>query len=809
MQIFCISTAPNRKAKQWREEALTWAQLKQRCGEVKRTDETVAEFSAMSPEKQSDIKDVGGFVGGKLADGKRDKSSVLSRSLVTLDADFADDRLLETFKKSWPGVAAICYSTHKHTTERPRLRLVIPLNRDVTPDEYEPISRRIAERIGIEYFDHTTHDINRLFFWPSASSDGAFYYNVALGKPLDVDDVLATYKDYHDVCEWPMASKENRIISKLAKKVGDPTEKTGFIGAFCRAYTVPEAIEAFLSDVYRPAESSDRYAYIKGSTSGGAVIYPYNDKVKDAFMYSHHESDPVSGRLCNAFDLVRLHKYGHLDADAKPNTPVDRLPSYIAMQDLCRGDKKVCAEVRARADHDFDGIDFQTLNADGTVANDVEQWADNLSLDRKGRIEKNLKNIYLIIMNDERIKTRYNLFTCHDIAEGPYLTDAAGPREVDDEILGKIAEYIESTYGLSLTVKKIDEALTATRTARGLDPVKDFITAEQWDSTERVKTLLVDYLGADDRSEIRELTKRWMIAAVMRVYKPGTTFQNVLTLIGPQGTGKSTFLKYLAGGPDYFTDNLDVGALDKERREATQGKWIIELSDLTGLSRADWQSLKSYISRDVDSGRAAYARRPENAKRRFVFAATTNDAGFLRDSDKGNRRWWVIDCPGIKRDWRQELRDNVPQIWAEAYHYYKTGESVELSDATRAYIEAEQFNHSEDADDPLPGQIDEYLDTLLPEDWDLWTNARRRSYYKDLDPLEVVGRVRRNEFCAVAFLSEYPLKGFYAQGKALSRKINAYMNTKNNWASVYKRFSGYGLQRGFARDLTPHDADNL
>src|SRR5690606_19710806 len=127
--------------------------------------------------------------------------------------------------------------------------------------------------------------------------------------------------------------------TKLVTKQGNPLEKTGVVGAFCRVYDIHAAIEKFLPGIYEPVdESRSRYTYVLGSTVGGAVIYD-----NGLFLYSHHATDPCSGRLVNAFDLVRLHKFGDLDDDAKPDTPVNRLPSFTEMANLALNDPDVAA----------------------------------------------------------------------------------------------------------------------------------------------------------------------------------------------------------------------------------------------------------------------------------------------------------------------------------------------------------------------------------------------------------------------------------------------------------------------------------
>ena len=88
----------------------------------------MAEYLRMSREEQSAIKDVGGFVGGYLANGTRKTANVLYRTLVTLDIDFGTPDVWDDFTLNFD-CAAMIYSTHKHTKEKPRCRIVIPTDR--------------------------------------------------------------------------------------------------------------------------------------------------------------------------------------------------------------------------------------------------------------------------------------------------------------------------------------------------------------------------------------------------------------------------------------------------------------------------------------------------------------------------------------------------------------------------------------------------------------------------------------------------------------------------------------------------------
>ena len=387
-----IATGSSRKSTSWKNEEVLWSDFANRLQTVTRTQETLAEYRAMSKPRRDEIKDVGGFVGGAVKGGRRKAETIMQRRLLTLDLDYVtvSDSPWETVELIL-GCAAVLYSTHSSTPRAPRLRLVIPLARPVTPDEYTAIARRVAADIGIDLFDDTTYEPHRLMYWPSASRDAEYRYFVSDGPWLDPDEQLMRYNDWRDPSEWPMSSRKQDIMQRLAKKQGDPTEKKNVVGAFCRVYSIEDAIEAFLPEVYIKC-GEGRYTFAGGSTSGGLVLYE-----DGKFAYSHHGTDPISGKLCNAFDLVRLHMFGDKDDDAAPGTPVSRLPSYTAMSDIAINDEAVR--------HDLAMARLKELSDQwDDLPEEETDWLKELSVSAKGTFEATIDNASLI----DRKSTRLN-----------------------------------------------------------------------------------------------------------------------------------------------------------------------------------------------------------------------------------------------------------------------------------------------------------------------------------------------------------------------------------------------------------------
>ena len=386
-----ISLGNKRTDKVWTQTTYSLEQFEARISRTIRTAETVAEYQRLPKAKQDSIKDVGGFVLGRLDKGRRKKDAVLARSALTLDMDFATPSIMEEIELFF-SFFAYFYSTHKHTSEHPRLRLIIPLSREVTAEEYQAVARKVAEDIGMELFDDTTYEPSRLMYWPSTSQDGAFVFKKLEGDFLNPDQVLARYQNWKDTTEWPVSSRQNKLLERAMAKQSDPLEKTGLIGAFNRTYTITEAIEKFLGEVYKASSIPGRFDYVHATTSAGLVIYD------DKFAYSHHATDPYGHRLLSAFDLVRLHLFGDQDDEDKKDTT--KQPSYKAMQDF------VLKDVATR-----ETLARERL-ADATLEfTDRDNWQSSLELDKTGRVKDTLSNIATILHFDPNLQNIvYNEF---------------------------------------------------------------------------------------------------------------------------------------------------------------------------------------------------------------------------------------------------------------------------------------------------------------------------------------------------------------------------------------------------------------
>lgn len=784
-----IATGRSRSARSWKSQKMTWSALANLLAEPTVTNETAAEYAKMSKADQGQKKDVGGFVGGYIPkNGRRVRGSVKERYLITLDADNPGEDFIVDLDMELGGMEYVLYSTHSHTADNPRYRVIIPVDRAMQPDEYQAVSRRIADNIGIESFDPSTHQAERLMYWPSHPKDVEYVYQRGEGNLVSVDQCLSTYRDWRDTSLWPTSEKESQIRLDAAKKQGNPLEKKGLIGAFCRCYSITEAIHKFLPEVYEPTAVEDRYTYVAGSSVGGLVIYD-----NDTFAYSNHATDPISGKLVNAFDLVRIHLFG--DKDPADETAVTKLPSYKAMIDFVNEDgaAPVLLDKERMADMDFDDI-----------TEDDEDFLSKLKRDKNGTPESDVFNCLVVLKQDPALKGKirldefaHRLVVIDDLPwrgkdETPYWTDT------DDACLRNYfaTKYLIKGKGI------IDDALQEVTQYNKFHPVRQYLTGLTWDGECRVDTLFIDYIGAEDTEYIRAVTRKWMCGAIARVMEPGVKFDTAIVLYGSQGLGKSLILERL--GRKWFNNSL-VDIKTKDALEQIQGSWINELAELAPTYKNDNEIVKAFISRTSDRFRSPYGRRTEEYPRQCVFAGSTNNLMFLKDRT-GNRRFWPITGDKdrkTKNAW-ELASEEIDQLWAEAFTYWAEGEPLVLEGELEEEALRIQLSHTEGGE--LVGLIEEYLDMLLPEDWETMDIYDRRDYVANYGDDDHCGSVQRERVCALEIWCEVLGGDRKNLQNAKAREIIDILQSIKGWSPYSKsvgkmRFGKlYGVQRAFIRD---------
>lgn len=488
MRELNIAYGNNRQAKRWVNKAIRFDDLKERLRVPIRTTESAEEYAKMSRAQRDTAKDHGGFVAGVLKGGRRKVDTVESRSMVALDGDRIDAAFLENYETLCPYTSAL-YTTHSSTEENPRVRLVFPLTRDVTPEEFVAVSRYLAQMLGIDYFDECSYQPNQLMYWPSTPANGSFVYKETDGGWLDPDAILAKHPEWTDPTRLPTSSRESKANTTAQQKVQDPLTKEGVVGLFNRTYyPISKALETFLSDIYEPTDNENRWHLIASSSMAGVEIK------EDKFVYSHHAKDPAYLKLCNAFDIVRTHRFGDLDEKA----------SYKAMCEFAMQQDEVkllaASERMADAETDFSG-------------SEDTDWQKRFQYEPRSTVLKNnLHNITLILQNDPQLQNivfNQQLDGMEIKGEVPWKHPSKYWRDADD---AQLISYVDSHYG-TFSQRNYQIAVTKVADDRSYHPIREYLSAlPEWDGVPRVDTLLIDYLGAEDNSYVRAVTRKTLCA---------------------------------------------------------------------------------------------------------------------------------------------------------------------------------------------------------------------------------------------------------------------------------------------------------
>lgn len=779
MRKLAIAYGSNRQAKQWANKTITFDELKARLKTTIRTPESAEEYARMNKAQRDAAKDHGGFVAGVLRGGCRKVEAVEARSMVALDGDRINADFLERYEAICPYTSAL-YTTHSSTEDKPRVRLVFPLTRDVSPEEFVAVSRYLADMLGIDYFDECSYQPNQLMYWPSTPANGTYVYKETEGAWLDPDVLLRQHPEWMDPTRLPTSSRESKANTAKQEKVQDPLTKDGTVGLFNRAYfPVTTALEVFLADVYEPTDNDGRWHLIESSSMAGVEIK------EDKFVYSHHAKDPAYLKLCNAFDIVRIHRFGDMDDKASFAAMCD----FAMEQDAVR--QLAASERREDAERDFEADDTS--------------WQAQLQYEPKSAVLKNnLHNITLIMQNDPLLKNIvFNQQTDGMEIKGevPWKHPSKYWRDADD---AQLISYIDSHYG-TFSQRNYDIAVTKVTDDRSYHPIREYLSnLPKWDGVPRVDTLLIDYLGAQDNEYVRAVTRKMLCAAVQRVWTPGIKYETMLVLSGPQGIGKSTLIARLAG--EWFSDSLSLSdTKDKTAAEKLQGYWILEIGELAGMRKTEEEILRSFLSCQNDVYRAAFARRPTPHPRQCIFFGTTNAFnGYLRDTT-GNRRFWPVrvNGKGTKHSWELTASD-VAQIWAEVSVLVAAGEDLTLSPELEKYAEQEQRGALES--DEREGLVREYLEALLPEDWDSMDLYERRNFLSgnSIAAHGRVGTVARTRVCTLELWCELFGRDQGSMKRADSSALTA-MLIKMGWKRTEKkeRLKLYGPQVVYVPTYVP------
>lgn len=676
-----------------------WSELVSRLREVVYCDHDMLTYKGMSKKQKGEAKDKGFFIGG-LVTGR----NVTYRQILSLDIDHVEPETLDGIREWLKGVQYVIHSTHSSTPDEPRYRVVVPLNRFVLADEYGAIMRILSDKFKLP-IDPSTFDFKRIMYLPSVPKDASFYIEEGEGEPLNVADLLDRSNDWRDLTGLSVPDKVY---------VQDPKYKGGLIGAFCSKIGIHEAVDIYLSDVWKK-EANNRYTFIGSSTVCGGIIY------EDKYLYSNHSTDPYLGRCHNAYDAVRLYKFG------------EGKQGEEAMRALCES-------LKIKAD---DGSAHAATIEAMPDCDGKRILQEKLEVDKNGVIVKSLANVVLILENDPEMSNLfgYDLFgdtptlmrdpfwrstdlrveneDCKDLEEYLEMED------VDDSY---IRLYFEQCYSFDVKLF-IRDALNVVSHKNAFHPVRDYIEKLEWDGVPRLANIFIDCFGVDDTLYSREVGIKFFVGAVRRIFIPSSKMDYVPVLVSEEGLGKSRFVKRMS--KLWGSDTFYTFSGSKEAYEQLRGVWIVEIPELNGVQSRGTNSRKAFVTKGSDRYRSAYLHYVKTYKRQCVFIASSNDVVFLDDPSEDGRRWWGLMCDkdrvkvNIHSD---EFLELVNKYWAEAFFLFKQGVLPVLSDEADAQAVAIRKVHKQE--DAETGALNSYLLMPVPENWYAMDVMQRIEYWE-------------------------------------------------------------------------------
>jgi len=700
--MYDIAIGTDRKATNTRQEAWEWKTLVQRLKKVEVCEHTLSQYKAMSKAQRVEAKDVGFFIGGSAK-----KRKVSYRQLIALDIDHVEPDSYKLLREWISEYTYIFHSTHSSTPEEPRYRVVVPLDRIVNADEYSGMLRILSKRFGIP-IDVSTLDFNRIMFFPSIPKDATYHFETQEKRELEVDVFLRENKDWKDL---------DKVDIKVS--VQDPTKKGGMIGAFCKKYSIIETLDTFLPDIWKK-ENDGTYTFIGASTVKGGKIY------ENMFLVSFHSTDPFMGRSHNAYDAVRLYKFGEGKA------------GDAAMTRFCEA-----LGLQPEANKSFtDTLD--SLDDDSKTL-----LKEHLELDKNGALVKSLKNAEYILRYDPELQGvfGYDLFSEMPVLKRmPYwranvdvrtgsedcinVQAYEGMEDVDESYLRL---HFEKAYGYDARANLTD-ALNITAHKNSFHPVREYLESLEWDGVPRLERIFIDCFGVPESQYSREVGLKFFVGAVRRVFIPASKMDYIPVLVSEEGLGKSKFIRRMAkmwGSDTFYTFNGS-----KEAYEQLRGVWLMEIPELNGIQNRSTNSRKAFVTKGEDRYRSAYLKYTKTYKRQCVFIASSNDVIFLDDPSEDGRRWWGLMCNAtqVKINVHDEsFLTLVDHYWAEAVHHYKMGVLPVLT--LGAEVEAKMLRQVHKAENIEEGALIDYLNMPVPHDWYEMSVFERKHYWENSRPL--------------------------------------------------------------------------
>lgn len=727
--------------------------------------ETLASTNTQTISPDEDIKQYKAnnmlyFISGDIKpneDGSytRNDNNLKTRNLIVIDiedTDLSSQEVQTIIQEKLASYKYLLYSTISHKPNNPRLRLVLEPNRDIVKDEYKPTIQHIIQLLNIKY-DTSSCTWSQLQGLPIAVRENEFIFIKHL------DGLLYPVQE--------AVKEEKKVITTYTS---EPIQNFTKVSHNQAISIMEKYIE---NEQDKLQERNDYYlsclTVIAKSVVSGEIEYDTAIECMELLALNNDE--------------WKVNNLNELNGEiTRSNGNVDYFKNKYT----------------------FLGK-FQKTQQKINISNALTNASLEITTDEKGKVIQTLENLEKIILSITPIA--YNELT--DIIE---IRDKQGkikPLDKRDKELFRME--IEKRFKFKAKVIDLDTAIVSASDKFRYHPIKNQIIAVCWDEQPRAETFFIDVLGVEDNVYNRECTRKWLLASLTRLFDNGVKFDEMIILQGGQGIGKSTTLQRLSLG--YYTDITEK--ISDEVTFKVMRTWLVELSELSTMTKTDSDSFKAWLSATKDTVRKKYGSDPNDYPRTFTVLGTTNNKEILKDRT-GNRRYWLMYCDKDKIKSTIWSLDNkyILQLWSEVYQWYLNGENLLISDETKLHME--QLSTGALEYNPLEERINSILEMYVPNNWKeiINDNVKRYEYYNHVNDYTTYGNgnsrfplqtkimdITTGELVYLLGNGEDPYKDL--KGNTLAKEINQVMNNSPNWLKSNKisRLHSGKYLRGFKRKL--------
>lgn len=727
--------------------------------------ETLASTNTQTISQDEDIKQYKAnnmlyFISGDIKpneDGSytRNDNNLKTRNLIVIDiedTDLSSQEVQTIIQEKLASYKYLLYSTISHKPNNPRLRLVLEPNRDIVKDEYKPTIQHIIQLLNIKY-DTSSCTWSQLQGLPIAVRENEFIFIKHL------DGLLYPVQE--------AVKEEKKVITTYTS---EPIRNFTKVSHNQAISIMEKYIE---NEQDKLQERNDYYlsclTVIAKSVVSGEIEYDTAIECMELLALNNDE--------------WKVNNLNELNGEiTRSNGNVDYFKNKYT----------------------FLGK-FQKTQQKINISNALTNASLEITTDEKGKVIQTLENLEKIILSITPIA--YNELT--DIIE---IRDKQGkikPLDKRDKELFRME--IEKRFKFKAKVIDLDTAIVSASDKFRYHPIKNQIIAVCWDEQPRAETFFIDVLGVEDNVYNRECTRKWLLASLTRLFDNGVKFDEMIILQGGQGIGKSTTLQRLSLG--YYTDITEK--ISDEVTFKVMRTWLVELSELSTMTKTDSDSFKAWLSATKDTVRKKYGSDPNDYPRTFTVLGTTNNKEILKDRT-GNRRYWLMYCDKDKIKSTIWSLDNkyILQLWSEVYQWYLNGENLLISDETKLHME--QLSTGALEYNPLEERINSILEMYVPNNWKeiINDNVKRYEYYNHVNDYTTYGNgnsrfplqtkimdITTGELVYLLGNGEDPYKDL--KGNTLAKEINQVMNNSPNWLKSNKisRLHSGKYLRGFKRKL--------